>query len=121
MPPRSAEVSRKTKETEISVSVHVDGKGRSDISTGVGFFDHMLDQLSRHSLIDMTVKAKGGTMAMAKLGNDPNSAMQTVIAMGRNMRPSRPCRNRIGRYTAIMIATPNIIGLATSFAAIRIE
>ncbi|TIN69097.1 MAG: imidazoleglycerol-phosphate dehydratase, partial [Mesorhizobium sp.] len=59
MPPRAAEVSRKTKETEIAVSVHVDGTGKSDISTGVGFFDHMLDQLARHSLIDMTVRAKG--------------------------------------------------------------
>ena len=59
MAPRSAEVSRKTKETDIAVSVHVDGTGKSDISTGVGFFDHMLDQLSRHSLIDMTVRAKG--------------------------------------------------------------
>jgi imidazoleglycerol-phosphate dehydratase len=59
MPPRSANASRKTKETDISVSVQVEGSGKSDISTGVGFFDHMLDQLSRHSLIDMTVKAKG--------------------------------------------------------------
>ena len=56
---RSAEVSRKTRETEISVSVHVDGKGKADISTGVGFFDHMLDQLSRHSLIDLSVKVEG--------------------------------------------------------------
>ncbi|TKB27901.1 MAG: imidazoleglycerol-phosphate dehydratase, partial [Mesorhizobium sp.] len=59
MAPRSAEISRKTRETDISVSVQVDGSGKSDISTGVGFFDHMLDQLSRHSLIDMAVKAKG--------------------------------------------------------------
>ena len=59
MPPRSANASRKTKETDISVSVQVDGSGKSYISTGVGFFDHMLDQLSRHSLIDMTVKANG--------------------------------------------------------------
>ena len=57
--PRRAEMSRKTKETEISVSVDLDGSGAFDIATGVGFFDHMLEQLSRHSLIDMTVKAKG--------------------------------------------------------------
>ena len=56
---RSAKVSRKTTETDISVSVDVDGSGLSEFTTGVGFFDHMLDQLSRHSLIDMTVKAKG--------------------------------------------------------------
>src|SRR5690606_28479703 len=48
---RSADFSRKTKETEISVSVDLDGSGRFDIKTGVGFFDHMLEQLSRHSLI----------------------------------------------------------------------
>ncbi|TGW06769.1 imidazoleglycerol-phosphate dehydratase, partial [Mesorhizobium sp. M2D.F.Ca.ET.145.01.1.1] len=54
MAPRSADASRKTRETDISVSIHVDGSGKSDIATGVGFFDHMLDQLSRHSLIDMT-------------------------------------------------------------------
>ena len=59
MASRSAKVSRKTRETEISVSLDVDGSGKSDIATGVGFFDHMLDQLSRHSLVDMTIKAKG--------------------------------------------------------------
>lgn len=56
---RTASVERKTKETEISVSVDLDGTGKSEIETGIGFLDHMLDQLSRHSLIDMTVKAKG--------------------------------------------------------------
>lgn len=59
MASRSAEVSRKTKETEISVSLDIDGAGKADMATGVGFFDHMLDQLARHSLIDMTVKARG--------------------------------------------------------------
>ena len=57
--PRRAEIKRATKETEISVSVDLDGSGKFDVSTGVGFFDHMLEQLSRHSLIDMTVRAKG--------------------------------------------------------------
>jgi imidazoleglycerol-phosphate dehydratase len=56
---RQGKVERKTKETEIAVSVDLDGSGRSEISTGIGFLDHMLDQLSRHSLIDLTVKAKG--------------------------------------------------------------
>jgi imidazoleglycerol-phosphate dehydratase len=56
---REGKVERKTKETEIAVSVALDGTGRSEISTGIGFLDHMLEQLSRHSLIDLTVKAKG--------------------------------------------------------------
>ncbi len=56
---RTGTVDRKTKETAISVAVDLDGSGRSQISTGIGFLDHMLDQLSRHSLIDLTVKAKG--------------------------------------------------------------
>ena len=56
---RTGKVERKTKETEIAVSVALDGTGRSEISTGIGFLDHMLEQLSRHSLIDLTVKAKG--------------------------------------------------------------
>jgi imidazoleglycerol-phosphate dehydratase len=56
---RTGTVARKTKETEISVAVDLDGTGRSEISTGIGFLDHMLDQLSRHSLMDLTVKAKG--------------------------------------------------------------
>jgi imidazoleglycerol-phosphate dehydratase len=56
---RRASVSRKTKETQIEVEIDLDGQGRSDISTGIGFLDHMLDQLARHSLIDITLKAKG--------------------------------------------------------------
>jgi imidazoleglycerol-phosphate dehydratase len=56
---RQGKVERKTKETSIAVSVDLDGSGRSEISTGIGFLDHMLDQLSRHSLIDLKVKAKG--------------------------------------------------------------
>ena len=57
--PRVAEVVRTTKETDISVAVNLDGTGVYDVETGIGFLDHMLEQLSRHSLIDLTVRAKG--------------------------------------------------------------
>jgi len=56
---RTATVKRNTKETQIEVSLNLDGSGEYSISTGIGFLDHMLEQLSRHSLIDLTVKAQG--------------------------------------------------------------
>jgi len=56
---RSATIERKTKETEIEVTLDLDGSGRSEISTGVGFFDHMLDQIARHGMIDLEVTAAG--------------------------------------------------------------
>jgi len=56
---RRATVERKTKETAISASVDLDGTGAYEVSTGVGFLDHMIEQLARHSLIDITLKAKG--------------------------------------------------------------
>jgi len=56
---RTAKISRKTKETDITIEVNLDGDGESSIDTGIPFFDHMLDHLSRHSLMNITVKAKG--------------------------------------------------------------
>ena len=56
---RTAEISRKTKETDIRLSLDLDGSGEARVSTGVGFFDHMLDLLARHALIDLAVEAKG--------------------------------------------------------------
>jgi len=57
--PRTAEVSRNTAETQITVKVDLDGTGQSHLSTGIGFFDHMLDQIARHGLIDLDIQAKG--------------------------------------------------------------
>ena len=96
---RSAEVSRKTKETEISVSIHVDGQGKSDISTGVGFFDHMLDQLSRHSLIDMTVRAKGDLHI-----DDHHTVEDTGIALGQALTKALGERRGIMRYASVDLA-----------------
>jgi imidazoleglycerol-phosphate dehydratase len=57
--PRSASVERNTKETQITVSVNLDGSGKLDVETGLPFLDHMLDQIARHGLIDLTIRAKG--------------------------------------------------------------
>ena len=56
---RQASIKRKTRETEITATVDLDGSGRYEVATGIGFLDHMLEQLSRHSLIDLQLKAKG--------------------------------------------------------------
>src|SRR5688572_29238146 len=57
--PRNAQISRDTKETKITLTLDLDGQGRTTATTGVGFFDHMLDLLGKHSLIDLNVKAEG--------------------------------------------------------------
>ena len=99
MTARSAEVSRKTKETEISVSLHVDGSGKHDIETGVGFFDHMLDQLSRHSLIDMTVRAKGDLHI-----DDHHTVEDTGIVIGQALSQALGERRGIMRYASLDLA-----------------
>jgi imidazoleglycerol-phosphate dehydratase len=99
MTARSAQTSRKTKETEISVSVDLDGAGKSDIATGVGFFDHMLDQLSRHSLVDMTVRAKGDLHI-----DDHHTVEDTGIALGQAIARALGERRGIMRYASIDLA-----------------
>jgi imidazoleglycerol-phosphate dehydratase len=99
MASRSAKVSRKTKETEISVSLNVDGTGKADMATGVGFFDHMLDQLSRHSLVDMTVKAKGDLHI-----DDHHTVEDTGIAIGQALSKALGERRGIMRYASIDLA-----------------
>ncbi len=96
---RTAEVSRKTRETEISVSVDIDGTGKSSMATGVGFFDHMLDQLSRHSLVDMSVKAKGDLHI-----DDHHTVEDTGIAIGQALSKALGERRGIMRYASIDLA-----------------
>lgn len=96
---RAASISRKTKETEISASVEIDGSGRFDVSTGVGFFDHMLEQLSRHSLIDMTVRAKGDLHI-----DDHHTVEDTGIALGQAIAKALGERRGITRYASIDLA-----------------
>lgn len=99
MSPRSAEVTRKTKETDIAVSLDIDGQGRASMATGVGFFDHMLDQLSRHSLIDMTITANGDLHI-----DDHHTVEDTGIAIGQALSKALGERRGIMRYASIDLA-----------------
>ena len=96
---RAADVSRKTGETEISVAVQIDGTGRAAIATGVGFFDHMLEQLSRHSLIDITAKAKGDLHI-----DDHHTVEDTGIALGQAIAKALGERRGISRYASLDLA-----------------
>jgi imidazoleglycerol-phosphate dehydratase len=95
---RRASVERKTRETEISISVDLDGAGRSEISTGIGFLDHMLDQLSRHSLIDLKVKAKGDLHI-----DFHHTTEDTGIAIGEAVSKALGERKGINRYGDALI------------------
>jgi imidazoleglycerol-phosphate dehydratase len=96
---RRASVERKTKETAIAVSVDLDGSGSSNIATGVGFFDHMLEQLSRHSLIDMMVKAEGDRHI-----DDHHTVEDTGIAIGQALAKALGERAGVTRYASIDLA-----------------
>jgi len=95
---RSAAVERTTNETSVSVSVDLDGTGRHDIATGVGFFDHMLAQLSRHSLIDMTVRAKGDLHI-----DDHHTVEDVGIALGQAVRKALGDLKGVVRYADAML------------------
>ncbi|MBN9678102.1 imidazoleglycerol-phosphate dehydratase HisB [Salipiger bermudensis] len=90
---RKASISRKTAETAIEVSVDLDGSGTYDNQTGVGFFDHMLDQLSRHSLIDMTIRAEGDYHI-----DDHHTVEDTGIAIGQALVEALGDKRGIRRY-----------------------
>jgi len=95
---RAAKISRKTKETEIDVSVDLDGTGAAKISTGIGFFDHMLEQLARHSLIDIAISAKGD------LHIDQHHTVEDVgIALGQAVRQALGERAGIARYADALL------------------
>lgn len=96
---RTAAVSRSTKETAIDVTVNLDGTGAHDISTGIGFFDHMLEQLSKHSLIDITVRAKGDLHI-----DDHHTAEDTGIALGQAISRALGERRGITRYASLDLA-----------------
>lgn len=95
---RSASLSRKTAETDISVNLSLDGSGTYDMNTGVGFFDHMLDQLARHSLIDMTVSAQGDLHI-----DDHHTVEDVGIALGQALSQALGDKKGIRRYGSCLL------------------
>ena len=95
---RTAEIRRKTKETEIEVALDLDGTGVYDVKTGIGFLDHMLEQLSRHSLIDLKLRAKGDLHI-----DFHHTTEDTGIAIGSAVAQALGERRGIVRYGAAVI------------------
>lgn len=95
-PPRTATISRHTSETRIEATVNLDGTGSHDVKTGVGFFDHMLEQLARHSRIDMTVSAVGDLFI-----DDHHTVEDAGIAIGQALGEALGERAGIRRYASI--------------------
>ena len=96
---RTAQISRKTAETSISVEINLDGSGTYDNQTGVGFFDHMLDQLSRHSLIDFKIRAEGDYHI-----DDHHTVEDTGIALGQALVQALGDKKGIRRYGSCHLA-----------------
>jgi len=96
---RRADITRKTAETEISVAIDLDGTGTYSNETGVGFFDHMLDQLARHALIDMNVRATGDLHI-----DDHHTVEDTGIALGQALAAALGDKRGIRRYGAFHLA-----------------
>ena len=96
---REATITRTTAETQIEVALNLDGAGVYDNQTGIGFFDHMLDQLSRHSLIDLTIRAKGDLHV-----DDHHTVEDTGIALGQALTRALGDKKGIRRYGSFLLA-----------------
>ena len=97
VPPRRATIRRDTKETKIGVSVDLDGVGAAKISTGIGFFDHMLEQIARHGTIDLDIDAKGDLHIDNLRGENAHHQCETVFkAFARALRTAVTVDPRLG-------------------------
>ena len=95
---RKGAITRKTKETSIEVALDLDGTGVADVVTGVGFFDHMLDQLSRHSLVDLTVRAEGDRHI-----DDHHTVEDVGIALGQALAKALGDKRGLTRYADCLL------------------
>ncbi|MGY6694643.1 MAG: imidazoleglycerol-phosphate dehydratase HisB [Roseinatronobacter sp.] len=96
---RIASISRKTNETEIALTINLDGSGRYDCHTGIGFFDHMLEQLARHALLDISLQAKGDLHI-----DDHHTVEDCGIVLGQALTTAMGDKRGIRRYGACHLA-----------------
>jgi imidazoleglycerol-phosphate dehydratase len=102
--PRSAHIRRDTAETQIELAINLDGTGRAEIATGVGFFDHMLTLLAKHSLIDLTIAAKGD------LHIDPHHTVEDVgICLGQALAQALGDKAGIRRYGSATVPMDEVL------------
>ena len=95
---RKAEINRKTNETNISIKILLDGTGKSNTNTGIGFFDHMLDQLAKHSLIDIEINADGDLHI-----DDHHTVEDVGICLGKAFKSALADKKGIHRYGSCIL------------------
>ena len=104
---RTAKIVRATAETDIGLSMDLDGTGAADVETGVGFFDHMLCALARHSMIDLTLRVKGDTCV-----DDHHTVEDTGIVMGQALREALGDKRGIRRFGSVMVPLDEALVMA---------
>lgn len=104
---RTAKAVRATNETDIGLSVDLDGTGVADVETGIGFFDHMLAALARHALVDLTVRAKGDLEV-----DDHHTVEDTGIVLGQALREALGDKRGIRRFGSVMVPLDEALVMA---------
>ena len=104
---RKAECARKTKETDILLSLDLDGSGKAKVETGIGFFDHMLEGFARHGLFDLTVRVKGDLHV-----DDHHTVEDTGIVLGSAIRTALGDKKGIRRYGSMILPMDEVLVLA---------
>lgn len=103
---RKASVNRTTKETDIAITLNLDGSGKADLSTGIGFFDHMLDGFARHGFFDLNCKVKGDLQV-----DGHHTVEDTGIVLGETIKKAVGDKKGINRYGYFILPMDEVLAL----------